>query len=185
MNVLILTNENGSNTTEMRLQQELQKRGHMVTLMTLSELEKRADKGCEELPNLIQKLFSSRQTYRVEHVLAPTLAAWLQAHPYDAILPTKIIAAQAVSEVLHSENCTAFTALVSTEYDSLPRKVDLYCDEYLTMSKRAISIMVDWGIPAERIHYIEVSDQTIPALCDKIEQLALQWRKITQSLSQM
>jgi len=86
---------------------------------------------------------------------------------------------------LHSENCTAFTALVSTEYDSLPRKVDLYCDEYLTMSKRAISIMVDWGIPAERIHYIEVSDQTIPALCDKIEQLALQWRKITQSLSQM
>ena len=188
MKLLILTSGNGSerNTTETRLKDELIRRGHAVSLIALDELEKQylAVRG-RQLPkqSVVEKLFGNRQRFRAEHCLLPALAAHLRVNQYAAILPTKVEAAEIVSSLLQSETgTTAFTALVSTEYDALPRKADLSCDDYIVMSKRAISTMVDWGINAERIHYVEVSDHTIQELSGLIEALAKQWQEIIQSL---
>ena len=180
MQYLILTDEKKPNET--RLQEELRLRGHDVTLLDLNDLEKTAGTYPSANPNLLKQLFN-REAYRIEHLLVPAFISYIHGHAYDAILPTRVIAAQVVSSVLQAEeNFHSFTAFIFTEGDALSRKVELNCDEYLTMTESAIRTMLNWGLPAERIHYVKVSNQTIPALCNEIEPLVYQWRENVQKL---
>ncbi len=185
MNILILTSEreNTELSTEIRLRDELIRRGNEVSLMDIAKLKKQSSCSANTSAQKCSRLKRFFSNAGEREANATALQSILQAGQYDAILPTKICAAEAVSSMFQFQySVEAFTALVSTEYDSLPRRANLYCDEYIVTSKRAIPLMIDWGIPVERIHLVDVSEHTIQTLCDLLEPLIKQWIDMTKEL---
>lgn len=189
MKILILTsgNVNKADTIETQLRDELTQHSHEVFVLDVEAMEKNKEliENCH-MPKqgVLRKLFADHQLHRIKHILAPALRDYLHNQQYDAIVPTTTYAAAVVSVLQQAQDKpSAYTVLVSAEYDSLPRKESLSCDDYIVMNKAAISTLVDWGVNAARIHYFDVSDHVIHDICNLLESLVLQWLEMERKLS--
>jgi len=175
MEYLIVTS--GINPMESSLRDELGRRGHEVSLIDVREL------SASGLNEPAQKPLSHFQRHLIRHTLGPALKQHLRKHSYQVVLSADILSAQAVTYVLQSEeNMPVLTALVLSQDEILPRRVNLCCDEYITLNRHAIPTLIERGIAPERIHFMEHSNDIIRELCDVLEQLAGHWQTLIEQL---
>ena len=174
MRLLILTNGNKDtcDTTTVRMIETMIQRGHSVDVLGTNDLTIRSEGKAPWYVRMRQQ-----RSAVITRSMAQALKKHLQAREeYDVIVPTHIYCGR-ILDALHRdpEAILPPMILVSVEYDNLPRKAQLSCDDYFVMSANAQKTMQRWGIPDSKIHLIDVTKHTASEICSRIEKIQSEW----------
>lgn len=182
MHILILSDDSHGvqDATVNGLQTELKRRGYIVTplgMNELSQLGKKLEKeGSDARKKFrIRRIFGKR--YRLlNEILVPAFEHHLKDLKYDFLIATDISMGEIISKaLLNSQQYVPPSILISTQYNDLPKKATMASDEYILFSQSACNHFLEYGIPAERIHFFDATKNTISSVCDFIEDELRQW----------
>lgn len=161
----------GHNAAAAALKEEMERRGHHVTMFNpydlhSAALSRKIDHAYVGLvqcaPKLFGVLYQMGNLYRNLPVRSPVyflnqrmsgrLAEYLSTHRVDVILMTHIFPAQILT-CLHQQGVELpKTVLVATDYTCIPFMEECICDAYVIPSAELKEEFVGRGIPAERIY---------------------------------
>lgn len=173
MEVLILScgTGGGHNEAGNAIREELEQRGHRVTMMNPYELRdhKTAEtvnqlyiRTAQAAPHFFGVLYSLGNLYRRLPVHSPVyymngkmsgyLRRYLEEHPVDLIIMPHIFPAQILLSMKNHGMKIPKTMLIATDYTCIPFTEESDCDAYIIPSEDLKPEFVKRGILAERIY---------------------------------
>lgn len=173
MEVLILScgTGGGHNEAGNAVREELERRGHRVTMMNPYELRnhKTADtinqmyiRTAQKAPHFFGLLYSMGNLYRRLPVHSPVyymngkmsayLQEYLEKYPVDLIIMPHIFPAQILLNMKKRRIKIPKTMLIATDYTCIPFTEESDCDVYIIPSVDLKEEFIRRGIPSERIY---------------------------------
>ena len=172
MDALILSCSTGGghNTAARALKEELEERGHHVTMMDPYELV--SDRLAEEignayvktvqvtpkmfgmiyvLGNLVRKVPFQSPVYYANVAVAKKLRTYLEENPADVIIATHLFAAELITYLKKNMPELPPTIYVATDYVCIPFTEETNCDYYVIPGKPQAADFIHRGIPEEKI----------------------------------
>lgn len=172
MDALILSCSTGGghNAAGLAIKEELELRGHHVTMMDPYELV--SHKLAEEVGNVYVKMVQKSPklfgfvyslggivrnipgkspVYYVNIKVAKKLYAYLQKHPVDVILMPHLYPAELVTYLKKKEVPLPPTVFIATDYVCIPFTEETNCDYYVVPGKAQVADFVRRGILKEKL----------------------------------
>lgn len=161
----------GHNSAARAIEEEMQRRGHGVTMMNpLDLVSKRVsqlvDSAYIELAQAAPRGFGAAYAvgnayrylpwrspvYFANGHAADSLLQYLREHPADVIITTHLYPAEMVTYLKNHGHKMPPTIFVATDYTCIPFTEECSCDAVVIPSPMLTMEFTGWGIPQERIY---------------------------------
>lgn len=173
MDTLILScgTGGGHNAAARAIKEELQHRGHNVTMFNpyklhSGNLSARIDKTyiaiAQRAPRLFGMIYALGSLYRrlpfrspvyfLNRRMADTMQSYLKAHPVDVVIMTHLFPAEILTAMRDLGLPIPKTMFIATDYTCIPFTEECVCDAYIIPSEKLKNEFETRGIPSEQIH---------------------------------
>ena len=172
MDALILSCSTGGghNAAGFAIKEELEYRGHRVTMMDPYELVSHklaTDVGnvyvkmvqrspklfgfIYSLGSLVRKVPGKSPVYYANIAVAKKLSIYLREHPVDVILMPHLYPAELITYLKKRGEKLPLSVFIATDYVCIPFTEETDCDYYVVPGKAQVRDFVKRGIPKEKI----------------------------------
>lgn len=173
MDALILScgTGGGHNAAARAVKEELQHRGHNVTMLHPyklrgGNLSARIDRAyiavAQRAPRLFGMIYALGNLYRrlpchspiylLNRRMADTMQSYLNTHPVDVIIMTHLFPAEILTAMKDLGMPIPKTIFVATDYTCIPFTEECVCDAYIIPSEKLKKEFEMRGVPAAQIH---------------------------------
>lgn len=172
MDALILSCSTGGghNAAGAAIREELEARGHHVTMMDPYELV--SHKLAQEIANVYVKMVQrsphlfglvyylgslvrhvpgKSPVYYANIAVAKKLKEYLEEHPADAVIMPHLYPAELVTYLKRQGETLPLTVFVATDYVCIPFTEETDCDYYVVPGERQMKDFIRWKIPKEKL----------------------------------
>ena len=172
MDALILSCSTGGghNAAGAAIREELEARGHQVTMMDPYELV--SHKLAQEIANVYVKMVQrsphlfglvyylgslvrhvpgKSPVYYANIAVAKKLKEYLEEHPADAVIMPHLYPAELVTYLKRQGETLPLTVFVATDYVCIPFTEETDCDYYVVPGERQMKDFIRWKIPKEKL----------------------------------